>query len=502
MPLADAPPLPPPMVQAAPVELRLSTEQVAVSDKDSMGLSGLHYLRPVGSHGFGGVSVFGATQGDRGGFFAWGLSGGYRLREGPWQAEAGLFVGGGGGSPGWVGGGLMLRPHLAASYAWGPLGLGLGLSQVWFPNGRVRSSQPYATLSWASEAWFGPAGGAPASTRAQGDVQVLAAETSAVVGQYSMRGHSVRRDGQGDAPDLRYGGLALRRVWSGRESSGATAAQAYWLLSAAGGLSHAYTGYAELLGGIGVHYPLPVEWPLALRAEAALGSGGAGSAADTGGGLLAKVSAGLSWQINRNLGLTAAVGRVASRGPFDPSEARLELVYRGWDGVPGRPSSSAPSPEPSPGALAWAPWDLSAGWLQFGRMPRLDGGEPGLGVAALKLARELDPNWRLVGQAAIATNGGAGGYAAGQLGLGWLTARSADTAWRLGGELSVGAAGGGGVKVDGGLVGQAQLQARYALSAQWAVQADAGWLRSRQGSVSTPLFGLSAVYSFSRLQGS
>ena len=79
----------------------------------------------------------------------------------------------------------------------------------------------------------------------------------------------------------------------------------------------------------------------------------------------------------------------------------------------------------------------------------------------------------------------------------WL----ADTGWRLGAEASVGAAGGGAVKVGGGLVAQAQLQARYSLSPQWALQADAGWLRSRQGSLSSPLLGLSAVVSFSRLQG-
>ena len=82
-----------------------------------------------------------------------------------------------------------------------------------------------------------------------------------------------------------------------------------------------------------------------------------------------------------------------------------------------------------------------------------------------------------------------------------MTGRLADTGWRLGGEASVGAAGGGAVKVGGGLVVQAQLQARYSLRPQWALQADAGWLRSgRQGSLSSPLLGLSAVYSFSRLQ--
>jgi hypothetical protein len=193
---------------------------------------------------------------------------------------------------------------------------------------------------------------------------------------------------------------------------------------------------------------------------------------------------------------------VASRGPFNPNEARVELVYRGWDALPAGPTPAMAEAEPFSGGLAWVPWDFSAGWLHYQRMPREGGSDPGLGVAALKLERELGPHWRLVGQAAIATNGGAGGYATGQLGLGWLTARRADSAWRVGAEATVGAAGGGGVKVDGGLIAQAQLQARYALTSQWALQADAGWLRSRHGSLSTPLFGVSAVYAFSRLQGS
>jgi hypothetical protein len=55
--------------------------------------------------------------------------------------------------------------------------------------------------------------------------------------------------------------------------------------------------------------------------------------------------------------------------------------------------------------------------------------------------------------------------------------------------------------VGGGLIGQAQWQLRRSLSRDWSLQAEAGWLRSRQGTLSTPFAGLSAVYAFSRLQG-
>ena len=532
-------------VTAVPVVVQLTAERVRVGAQQPMGLAGLHYLRPLGdaagdganaaagAQAYGGLSVFGATHGDRGGFFGWGISAGYRWQRGPWSAEAGGFVGGGGGSPAWVGGGLMLRPHIAVAHAWGPLSLGLGLAQVWFPNGQVRSSQPQLSLSWADSAFIGPASGAGPLDRPAFNslaVQALPTETAAVIGQYQMRGQPVRRDGTGSAPPLRYGGLVLRRALPA-SLGGLGPVQPYWLLSAAGSLTSAYAGYAELLGGVGARWDLApsLGLPLALRAEAALGSGGAGALADTGGGLLRRLAGGLTWQIGPQLSLSALGGRLASAGRFNPTETRFELAYRGWDGLPG----AAPWGGPPPVSLAWVPWQVSAGWAQYPQVRRDDGRTAGLGVATLKLSRVLPGSgsgggsdsrserrsdspsdspsdgpppgagatWRLVAQAAIATNGAAGGYATGQLGLGWLSAPLGASPWRVGAEATVGAAGGGSVRVGGGLIGQAQLQARYALSPQWALQADAGWLRSRHGALSTPLIGLSAVYSFSRLQG-
>jgi hypothetical protein len=45
------------------------------------------------------------------------------------------------------------------------------------------------------------------------------------------------------------------------------------------------------------------------------------------------------------------------------------------------------------------------------------------------------------------------------------------------------------------------LQARYALSPGWALQADVGRLRGLRGDLSSPLIGVSLVSSYSRLEG-
>lgn len=492
MPLADTPPQPP-MSAAAPVEIRITAERVAVDQGAHMGLVGLHYLRPIGQNWLGGVSVFGAAQGDRGGFFGWGVNAAYRQRWGDWSGEAGLFVGGGGGSPGWVGGGLMLRPQIALARHWGDLSLGLGVSQVRFPSGAVHGTQPFLSLGTSSDVLFGPAAGrsaaAPLPEREQ--LQALAGEVSVLAGRYAMRAGSPRRDGTGAATDLRFGGLVLRRAWA----PGSASIQPYWAISAAGSLTSAYAGYAELIGSLGMQYsPIPA---LALRAEAGLGSGGAGSLIDSGGGLLRKASVGASLNLGSSLSVAASLGRVASQGRFQANEARLELGLRGFDLVP---RGTAPAGTLPLGEYGWAPWTLSSVYAHYARMTRDAGGRPALGLTALKVERELDAHWRVIGQAGIGVDGNAGGYATGQLGLGWLTAASADPAWRFGAEASLGAAGGGGVNVGGGLIGQAQLQARTALSPEWSLQADAGWLRSRNGALSSPFVGISAVYSFSRLQ--
>ena len=78
---------------------------------------------------------------------------------------------------------------------------------------------------------------------------------------------------------------------------------------------------------------------------------------------------------------------------------------------------------------------------QCTQMRRADGKEPGLGVVTLKLERDIGLHWRVTGQAGIASNSNAGGYATGQLDLGWLGPALFDKRWRLGAEATLGAAG-------------------------------------------------------------
>lgn len=478
---------------AQPVEITLSAERVKVSPTEHMGMIGARYQREFAPGWYGGWGLYGAATGTRGGFFAWGLAGAYRTTSGPWQAEAGLFVGGGGGSPSWVGSGLMLRPHAELTYHFGDLGLGLGVSFVDFPDGSVHSTQPYAVLKWQTSSFFGPAGGGELPLSDAYLASAMPVDYAAVVGRYRMNSGSVRKGGVGDAADLRTIGFAYRRGVSGA----VLGSQPYWLLTMAGAVGGGYDGYAELATGFGLRHRLSFLPDLSLRAEGALGLAGAGSTVDTGGGLIGKVSAGASWDITRDMSLALTAGKVESRGRFKANELRVEFALRAFDVAPGGLRSDGPGPS----RVVWAPWEVSSALVHQPHMPRKDGHVQSLDVVALKLGRELGDGWRAVGQAAISVTGDAGGYAAGTIGAGWLSPLLGDSAWQLGAEASVGAAGGGEVLTGGGALWQAQLQARYSLSRDWALQADAGWFRTRAGTLSTPIIGLSLVHSFSRLEG-
>lgn len=385
----------------------------------------------------------------------------------------------------------MIRPHIELNRSLGAWRLGVGASHVTFPNGKVESTQPYISLRWSGSRYLGSGAGAPSINWAPQSQTVFAAESEIVgiVGTYRPT-QAPGRGGAGKQGHLQYGGLAYRRSLDATPVLGGTP---YMGMTTLGAVAGGYDGYAELTGSLGLHWHPAALPSLGLRIEGGVGAGGAGSTVDTGGGGLAKVSSGITWQATPNVMVSTVVGHMRSLGRFAANEARLELGWRFKDIFPTGNSGGSPTPSDA----AWAPWRIGAGWTHYARALRDDGSTPSLGMIALRLERQFTPNWRLVTVASTGATGQAGGYAAGQIGAAWMSTPLANSSLQWGLEASVGAAGGGSVTVNGGLIGQAQVQARYALSPDWALQIDAGHLRGLRGNLSSPLIGISLVSLFS-----
>ena len=91
---------------------------------------------------YGGITLYGAATGRRGGFFTGGYTVGleHKLTDN-WILDAGYYVGAGGGGAAAQGGGLMIRPHIGLKYDLSWTALGLNYSYVDFPNGILPAMQ-------------------------------------------------------------------------------------------------------------------------------------------------------------------------------------------------------------------------------------------------------------------------------------------------------------------------------------------------------------------------
>jgi hypothetical protein len=476
----------------------LSYETWSLPRQERLGMAGGRVMMDLGPRWQLGVASYGALSGQRGGFITLGAE---ALARWPLSESLDLtgqwFLGAGGGRDGrsLAGGGLMLRSSLGLEQRLGSAHrIGLGLSRVDFPDGRIASSQPYLSYahSFPSLLWPGwpelpaPVSSAPEQLWAQSEQ-----EFALVARSYRFAAGVTQDTGlRPQHPSMQL----LGAQWLGY-------VQPDWFLKlesegAAGGQS---AGYMQILLGGGYRWPLPGGQSLKLHAS--LGPAG-GGAADTGGGLLTDL--GLAWQLRlsprQSLELSASEVRAPGRS-FHARSLGLRLVHH----LRQPQASGAPL---SPQLLAGLDAErLRLRWVQqtyLGDDPQWRCCHPDLAVhnLGLQLDRMSDPGaqgqrWFLTGQGIAAYWGEAGAYMTGLVGAGWL--RPLSPRWFTQAEALVGAAGGGGLSMGGGLVGQVNLGLGYQLGPQWDLLLTAGRMQAWTGPFKAHVLGFGAVYRFSAL---
>jgi len=265
----------------------------------------------------------------------------------------------------------------------------------------------------------------------------------------------------------------------------------YLSLQTAGAVAGNVDGYAEVLWAYGVND----DWSkrLSWRAALALGAGGGGAVA-TGGGLLGRATAALEYRLSETLQAAMALGYVtAPQGDFRARVAGVQLAYQ--YAVP-----------PVTGSIDWTAyrpqhWRVRGIWQSY--QPYGDSRRKGQTVAD---RRRLDLvgskfDWMLSdqvyasGQALGAYDGGAGGYAVGEFGLGWRYPLAMN--WHANSELLLGVGGGGGLDVGGGLLLQGMVGLEWTLNDHLGVIVSAGELEATQGTLQAHVVDLALAYRFS-----
>ncbi len=469
--------VPAPDLSIRSAHARFGFEHVALPGGERIGLVGTSYLvdGPVSGLAIG-PAVYASVSGQRGGFYTVGGELDWRRAVwGPVGVEFGFYAGGGGGGGAPQGGGLMLRPHADLWWDVGPGSLGLSLSRVRFPNGRIDSTQLGLVATIDTAFRVGPLGSPPSGV--SGDVRSGLGfdRVVAVAGAYRARPHALLSDATPLPPTIGTVGVRAERDW-GR--------YAYWGIEANGAVNGRVAGYAEYLATLGLNTEL-IPDRLDVGARVAVGTGGGGGLS-VGGGLLAKASVLTTLRIASDQSVLLEAGFVdAPQGRFRAPQGSIAWAWT-LDG-PGR--SAPPLPTRMEFAAGIEAVDVA---MRDARTHRIT-------ADLLKISRFVSPNAYLSGEVQSAVSGGAGGYSAGFFGVGWKQPVF-DSAWHASAELMAGAGGGGGVTSGGGLA-QAMIFAGCQLSPSLVLSLGAGRVQSLRRSFGSDVLGVSLTFVYGKTDG-
>ena len=469
--------------------LRFSFEEIDMPDAgEFMGLYSIGAYDRLNSWLYGGITLYGAATGRRGGFFTGGYTLGFekKLIEN-WILDAGGYVGAGGGGSAAQGGGLMIRPHIGLKYNFSWSSLGLNYSYIDFPNGDISSDAIAVSLdipftspifSWENDGlteadYFGTD---------RNNVSRHRSHLASRVRAYYPSSSSKTTSG-GSLNDViglvgvDYSYFLDENWFSTFETAGA----------ALGGVG----GYAELLAGIGYRLPLSKDDRLALLPALTIGGAG-GGAVETGGGFVARANLGLEYRLSPDLSMIMEGGYLsAPDGAFDTPYVGLNLAYVMESYA--QDQKGAPLTE-TDDVIQTNKWRFRPAHQWYFDAQRNGSSSRDMQLLGGKIDWMGGDWWYLTGQGLSAYEGGAGGYSEGHWGIG-VHSQSWKN-WNLYGEMLIGAGGGGGVDSGSALLYKPSIGLEYNLNDEFSLQTGIGKVISKEGNLNANTLDVSLVWRF------
>ncbi|MFZ6693203.1 hypothetical protein [Undibacterium sp. SXout20W] len=462
--------------EVLPSIVKFGVESVKMPGDERMGLLGGSYLLEVSPEIFVGPGVYGSITGNRGGLFVGGVEATWRkpITSGL-TLEPGLYVGGGGGGSAGVGGGLMVRPHVDLMWHTKGSAFGLSVSEVRFPSGHVNSNQIGLVASFDEDFAFTQPGLGGHSLLSTGRGGLGFDRVLLNLGSYTPRSGTVRLDGSAPG-NIGYAGFRADQFLN---------EHVFWGLES-GAFAHGSSdGYAEVLGALGVEYPV-VSDQFKVGALAAVGTGGGGKI-NVGGGALIKGGVYTQWQVTKQVFVGLQVGMADSlNGNF---KTRYEMLQVGLKLDSANSSSSSKELR----TITNSEWAVDV--ADYLKVKRYSGAQQNLETMGFVMNRDITDSVYLSAQAHSAFGGNAGGFSIGLVGLG---VRSPEIAHSIsfGIEGLIGAAGGGGVSTQGGAVVQAIPYANFALNKHLALRLGVGRIHSLKGEFNSNVANVALTVPF------
>ena len=468
--------------------LRFSFEEIDMPDAgELMGLYSIGAYDQLNSWLYGGITLYGAATGSRGGFFTGGYTLGveHHLTD-KWIFDSGGYVGAGGGGAAAQGGGLMIRPHIGLKYDLSWSKLGLNYSYVDFPNGDISSDAialsldiPFTSpiFSWKND-------GLTVADQFGADLSNVSRHRShlaARVRAYYPSSNS--KTTSGGSFDDSIGLVGVDYSYFLDENWFAT-------FETAGAVVGGVGGYAELLGGIGYRLPLTKDDRLALLPALTIGGAG-GGAVDTGGGFVARANLGLEYKLFPDLNIIIDGGYLtAPDGNFDTPYYGFNLAYVMQNFA--RDQKGAPLTKTE--LIKTNKWRFRPAHQWYFDAQRKNSSPRDMQLLGGKIDWMIGDWWYLTGQALSAYEGGAGGYSEGHWGVGVLGPSWRN--WQLYGEMLIGAGGGGGVDSGSALLYKPSIGVEYNLNKDFSLKTGIGKVISKEGNLDANTLDFSLVWRF------
>ena len=433
--------------------LRFSFEEIDMPDPgEQMGLYSIGAYENINSWLYGGITLYGAASGRRGGFFTGGYTLGIESKlTDKWSIDAGSYVGAGGGGAAAQGGGLMIRPHIGIKYDFYGSKLGLNYSYVDFPNGDITSDAIALSLDipFSSPTLNVEDNGLTFSDYFGSDfsnVSYHRSHLAARIRAYSPVSSSKRTTGEQLNNSLGLVGVEyayfLNKNW-------------FTTFETAGAVTGDVGGYAELLAGLGYRLPLTKDDRLALLPAITIGGTGGGEV-ETGGGFVTRANLGLEYRLSPYLSLIMDGGYLtAPDGNFDTSYLGFNLAY--VMETLAKDQKGAPLAETD--TIQTIKWRFRPAHQWYFDAQRKGGSSRDMQLMGGKIDWIGGDWWYLTGQGISAYAGGAGGYSEGHWGVGVFGPK-----WKylqIYGEMLIGAGGGGGVDSGSALLYKPSIGLEY-----------------------------------------
>ncbi len=468
--------------------LRFSFEEIDMPDAgEKMGLYGIGAYERLNPWIYGGITLYGAASGRRGGFF----TGGYTLGVERQLTEklifdTGGYVGAGGGGAAAQGGGLHIRPHIGLKYDFNWSVFGLNYSYIDFPNGDISSDAIALSLDFpfSSPIFNLENDELTAADNFGADWKNMSRHRSHLAAR--VRSYSPAKGSKttkGGSLDDSLGLVGVEYSYFLNEKWFAT-------FETAGALSGGVGGYAELLAGLGYRLPLTRDDRLAILPSLTIGGAGGGEV-DTGGGFVTRTNLGLEYRLSRNLSLIFEGGYLAApNGNYDTKYTGFNLAY--VMETFAQDQRGAPLSETD--LIKTTKWRFRPSHQWYFDAQRRDGSLRDMKLLGGKIDWMGGDWWYLTGQGISAYEGGAGGYSEGHWGVGVFSPSWNN--WQLYGEMLIGAGGGGGVDSGNALLYKPSVGLEYKINDDFSLQTGLGKVVSNDGNLDANILEANLIWRF------